>query len=392
MAKIKIYSPPIITAKGKIKLGHGANLVWCDILAKVFSEKGLPVEYSFPSWNHQGKMFDHFSDMEDSYEALNKIEYSLEQKLSFFGLERHNTYRDIDEESRRNSQEMFRELLRKGFIEPNTEGAYFLKINEIEKRTDLVSHIVGTNFYPKGGKGRMLDLIKTLNGSYPITKPRKFATPIPGDENSTHKINPIFDLAVSPLLFSQTPNDYSIDGLKTMLHGTFIPFVIYSGLFNIPFSKNVSFHGFALPDSQSLGNDLENFYQKNNSDILRGSSLLCTSSMEDTILNNIRLKKITKGTSKLVKLAWFFKNFKVPTDLHMAPSPQIKEEVLKMHHASAMNHTLEKVFSLSGQLGGNLLTEKDYMRYISVLNDSKIFFPSTFNKATNILMTANSTN
>ncbi len=391
MTRVKIYSPPIITAKGKVKLGHGANPVWCDILARTLSDKGFSTDYYFPSWNHQGKMFDHLASTNDQEKELERIESTLAQKLSLFGLGEHRAYRDTSAESRKNAQDKFGILLSKGFID-SERGEYFLRIDKIRKQTGLVSHIDGANFFPEGGKGRIMDLVKTLDGAYPITKLREFATPIPGDGNSAHRISPIFDLAVSPCMFSEGPVDYSIDGLKTMLHGTFVPFVIYSGLWDAPFSRNVALHGYLLTGSNSDVEDLSEFHRKTNSDVLRGSALLCTSSMEDSSADETRIKKVIKGSSKLIRLAWFFKNFEFPSSKFNRPSsPSIEEGIKKMRQALKMDEVIERTQDLSGRLGEKALTERDYGEYASLLNDSRAFFPLTYDRAVEILMKKNST-
>ncbi|MCL4381126.1 MAG: hypothetical protein M1331_01890 [Candidatus Marsarchaeota archaeon] len=386
MAIIKIYSPPIITAKEKVVLGHGANLVWCDVLSRSLIQKGLSVNYNFPSWNHQGKMFNYLAETDNLIEILHKKECSLQSKLSLFGLrEGYNIYRDTDQDSKKNAQDKFKKLVSRGFISKYNDK-YLLRIDLIKTHTDLINHIKSAKFFPKGSKERVLDLVRTLDGGYPITKPREFATTIPGDELSAFRINPIFDIAVSPLMFSEKSVDYSIDGLKTMLHGTFIPFVIYSGLYDIPFSKNVAVHGYLRTDPLSDAINLEDFHRKTSSDVLRGSSLLCVNSMEDTLLDQSQIKKIIKGTSKLIKLAWFFKRFNPPPILQGFQSALVETDILNMHQSSAINRILEQIYHLSRRLEKNQLEDNDYTNYISVLNDSQVFFPHTFEKAVKILM------
>ena len=388
MAKIKLYSPPIITAKRKLKLGHGANLVWCDILSRTFSRQGFSIDYHFPAWNHQGRMFDDLSKTNSLEKILDEIETTLEHKASLFKLEEHAPYTDTSEESRENAQDKFNKLKEKGFIKLE-QNSYFLRIDKIREETGLIEHINGTKFFPEGAKERLLDLIKTLNGAYPITKTRKFATPVPDDE-SAQKINPIFDLAVSPLLFSREPVDYSVDSLKTMLHGTFIPFVIWSGLYDIPFSKNVAVHGYLSADFESNGMTLDDFYKITNHDVLRGSALLCTSTMEDTKLNQSRIKKILKCTSKLVKIAWFFKNFGFHADLlNLQPSQLFNEGIQNLRHSLVMDKIIEKTFFFSKQLELGNLTEENYPEYVLLLNDSQAFFPSTYERAVEVLKKKN---
>src|SRR3989344_9330582 len=116
MAKIKLYSPPIITAKRKLKLGHGANLVWCDVLARVFSRQGFSIDYHFPAWNHQGKMFGDLSKTNSLEDTLKETETTLENKASLFRLEGYTPYKDTSEESRENARDKFNKLKEKGFI------------------------------------------------------------------------------------------------------------------------------------------------------------------------------------------------------------------------------------------------------------------------------------
>ncbi len=379
MTKIKLYSPPIITAKRKIKIGHGANLVWCDILARNFSRQGFSVNYHFPSWNHQGKMFDDLSKTDGLEKVLSEIERAFEDKVSLFKLKKYSPYKDTSKESRENTKDKFNILKEKGFVVFDN-GSYFIRIDKIKEETGLVDHIKSVEFFPKEAKKRILDLIKNLNGYYPITKQREFATSIPGDE-SNQKINPIFDLAVSPFLFSSEPVDYAIDGLKTMLHGIFIPFVIWSGLYDIPFSRKVAVHGYLLTDQ-----NLEDLTRKTNSDVLRGSALLCTNSVDDTKLDQSRIKKILKGTSKLIKLAWFFKDFQFHEDfICQQPSQNLNNCVQSMRHSLAMDNIIERTLSLSQQLELGKLTGKNYCEYASLLKDASDFFPSTYQRAVEIL-------
>jgi len=93
---MKIYSPALITAKEKVLVGHGANLVWCDILSRRSRQKGENIEYFFPSWNHQGKMFDDYN-REQFNDKIADLEDRLGTKLRLFGLtDGYRTYRDTD--------------------------------------------------------------------------------------------------------------------------------------------------------------------------------------------------------------------------------------------------------------------------------------------------------
>ena len=259
---MKLYSPALITSKGKITNGHGANLVWCDVLGRRQKQIGGSVEYFFPSWNHQGKRNGKIGQTIES--KLEIIEKELSEQLSLFGIDAHREYRDNSQESRKNSQKYFTILKERNFIEQ--EGyQYFLDIRRIVERTNF-SKILEEIKFAQGIqiKRRLSDLVHTVNGMYPISKPREFATDIPeGKGRNSQKINPIFDLAVSPLIFSEESVDYSVDGSRTLFHGTFLPLVIWAGLSNKPFSKNISIHGYAVGDSKM---DVNEFYR--NIDIL----------------------------------------------------------------------------------------------------------------------------
>ena len=88
---MKIYSPAIISAKGRIVVGHGSNLVWCDILGRRYRQKGQGVDYLFPSLNHHGKRFDSIDGRHIEYD-LKEMKKTLERKLGFFGIDNYQPY------------------------------------------------------------------------------------------------------------------------------------------------------------------------------------------------------------------------------------------------------------------------------------------------------------
>jgi hypothetical protein len=376
---MKIYSPALITAKGKVTVGHGANLVWCDILGRREKQIGRQVEYFFPSWNHQGKSLDGISrqTLED---RLMDSEESLRKQLNLFGIDEYVEYKDSNLESRKNAQKHFLILKDRRFIKQEGDQ-YFLEIGKIANSTNFFKILEKIRFAQGDQiRRRLIDLLYTLNGLYPISKPRRFATRILEEIESSQKINPVFDLAVSPLLFSEEPVDYSIDGSRTLLHGTFIPIVIWAGLFDKPFSRNISVHGYALGDSEM---DADKFYEKINagildSDIMRYCAIQCTDSFEDT---NVNLDNIIGARKLLYRALNLSKHILKHYGLQEKEScedERMKELVEDMHPSKAVSYFETEIFTASKEARNKgRIDKKDISRFLRNINGIRSIFPVT---------------
>jgi len=156
-------------------------------------------------------------------------------------------------------------LQKREFIVKNGEQ-YFLDIQKVLRGTNFFANLSKVKFYPdeQPRKG-LISLVNSINGFYPLTKPRKISTSIdPNNLEDIEKINPIFDLAVSPAFFSEQSLDYSIEGSRCLLHSTLFPLLVWSALFDRPFSKNICVHGFASKEGLT---DAEEFYSRINAGI-----------------------------------------------------------------------------------------------------------------------------
>ena len=376
---MKIYTPPIITAKGELTLGHGVNLVYCDVLGRAEKLRGKNSEIHLPGWNFHGRLFEKRVSGEKYYnEEINLLKEKLESKLIYFGLDDYETFSDIGEDSIKNTQESFLQLFNQGFVVAHRDGSYFLDMEEIIKRTELEEHLVETSYLPNEGavRPRMLNLLHSLRGNYPITKKRDFATQIPFEANPNQRINPIFDLAVSPLLLSSRSLDYSIDSPRTLLHGTFIPFVIWSALKDIPFSRNVYVHGYL-----SLGKDiqertLEEFGEKYGSDLCRYVSLSALRSIEDTTINKGGLHKGRKTLKKIINLGKFIK-------IH-SNALEKEDPIPKANYEENLPKILEEIsneaFAISRDVSNGNMDNNLIQRYIELLALSRPVFPETYNQ------------
>jgi len=384
---MKIYSPAIISAKEKVVVGHGSNLVWCDILGRRYRQKGQKVEYFFPSLNNHGKRFDGV-DRQHLDESLKEIRICLERKLGLFGIDSYQTYEDSNPDSERNTQKYFRILQNRTFIKQVGEQ-YFLDISRIIQGTDFIENLKKINFAPSGEvRKRLFDLTKTLSGLYPISKPRDFATEIPSFTNKHEKINPIFDLAVSPALFSEGSIDYAVDGSRTLLPGLFIPLAVWSGLFNRVFSKNICVHGYATNEGSR---DVEEFYKQIRtkliqSDILRYCALQCTDSFEDTGLNQDRILGAEKLLYRVLNLSKHILKHLGPQKREDNENEGLGEMIDKMNHIKALYSFESEMFAISGRTHhAGQIDKSDAREFLRSLNTMEPFFPITIKRTKEIV-------
>jgi len=384
---MKIYSPAFITTKGRLSVGHGANLVWCDVLGRRERQKGGYVEYFFPSWNHQGKRLDTFGK-QDLENKLKNMEEDFNRQLNLFGIEKYTEYRDTDSKSRENAKRYFIVLKEKKFIKYN-ECQYFLDIKEIVNRTNLLKILEEMRFAQGDQiRKRLVDLAYTLNGMYPISKKREFATEMPGESESSQKINPIFDLAVSPLLFSEESMDYSIDGSRTLLHGTFIPLLVWAGLFNKPFSKNISVHGYSLGDTEMA---VDKFYEKINadilnSDIMRYCAIRCTESFEDMEVNLDSISGGKKLLYRTLNLSKHILKHYGTQERETNEDEGIKEFIETMYPSKAISYFESEIFAISRNTHHKgRIDKEDVTRFLRNVNVIKSIFPITVKRIEEIV-------
>ncbi|MDK2907584.1 MAG: hypothetical protein PWQ87_42 [Candidatus Woesearchaeota archaeon] len=384
---MKLYSPPIISLKQKLVLGHGVNIVWNDVIGRYMRSKGEKIQYFYPSWNHQGKRADQLDSSELEKKIL-ALEQDMRRELSCFGIEESYTlYRDTDEISKKNSQKYFMQLIQRGFIVEHN-GEYLLDLSRIYTKTRIKEHLESVRYNPPHLKKRIFDLTKTLTGLYPISKRRRYATPIP---NSVFSINPIFDLAVSPALFSEEPVDYCIDGNRTLLRGTFIPFAIWSALFDKPFARNCCAHGFL-----NLTDGLENMKIEKikksigdpiiDSDVLRYCVLLPTNSLKDMIINQDTLMKGKKMIYRASNLAKYFVKHYGPQQNNQQGDEEIEKMIETMRIPFAMEIFRNRIYWLSKKIErGEKTTEDDIKEYQKLIKSISPIFPSTVKRIDEIL-------
>ncbi len=379
---MKIYTPPIITAKAKISYGHGVNLVFCDILARVDRNLGGKPQLFLPSWNNQGKRSENVSlDKTNTEKEINEIEKRLETSLKPFGLDTFPIYRDNSTSSRELSQKAFSTLQAKGFILRKEDGSYVLSIGKIVRDTDLRVHLERANYFPNhaGIKKRALDLITNLDGEYPIAKERTFATALPAEPDSPFKINPIFDLGVSPLLLSQESVDYSIDGSRTLLHGTIIPFIIWSGLKDVPFSRNVYVHGYAHLGKGIKDIPLDELAKKYGSDTVRFTLMSVTSSLEDKIIDEGVFHRGRKVVNKIKNLGKYFVSKNVNLDF-LWNNSQVLERYLHTIVSEVVEEISEETLKISADVSKNGASTTLIKRYSDLLVLSQPVLPSTYSE------------
>lgn len=378
----------MITAKGKITLGHGVNIVWCDVLGRrYYNQSNKKAEYFYPSFNHQGKRFDNLEKGETKIK-IESLEEDLTPKLNLFGIDVYTPFRDTDIQSRQNTQKHFLFLERQEYIK-KTDGRYWLDIPKIISRTNFANHINTINFYPNNqAKKRLEDLIKNINGCYPISKPRNFATEIEASKNSNQKINPIFDLAVSPLLLSQFPNDYAIECSRALLHGVFLPILIWSALFNKPFSKKIYIHGFVncagLMDISQFSNQINAGIL--NSDIIRYCAIQGTRSFEDVDFGLERIgeaKKVLYRTTNMAK--HILKHRGIQKELR-EENKEVGGVIDALCPALAIDLFKDEIIEISQRTRENtLITEQDLKKYLESINSISSLFPVTIKRVKEII-------
>ncbi|MEK9206942.1 MAG: hypothetical protein AAB922_00545, partial [Patescibacteria group bacterium] len=313
---------------------------------------------------------------------------NLKKKLGIFGIDQYEEYRDSDSKSRENAQKYFTILKERGFIK-HEDGQYFLDIEKITKETNFFKILEGIRFAQGNQiRKRLHNLSFTLNRMYPISKPREFATEIPLENRSYQKINPIFDLAVSPLLFSERTVDYSIDGSRTMLHGTFIPLVIWSGLFNRSFSKNISIHGYALGDSEM---DANKFYGRIdagmlNSDIMRYCAIRCTESFEDKEVNLENILGAKKLLYRALNLSKHILKHHGIQRRELSEEEELKDLVNGMNPSKAIRHFESEIFGTSRKTHHKgVVGRREAIIFLKSINVISSIFPITVRRIEEIV-------
>lgn len=384
---MKFYSPAIISSKQNLFFGHGVNVVWTDVIARHMQSKGEKIQYFCPSWNHQGKRVNNL-DKGELEQQIERLEKSMGRELACFGIaEAYTPYRDTNENSQQNAQKQFIRLLEKGFIVEQNE-AYFIDLSRIYTQTQMIEHLHSAKYSPTHLKRRMLDLTKTLTGLYPVSKKRRHATLIP---NSSESVNPIFDLAVSPALFSEESVNYCIDGCRTFPRGTFIPFVIWSALFDKPFALNLCAHGLL-----NLTGELENKgigeIKKSignlviDSDVLRYCALLPTNSLEDMEVNIDTLTKGKKMLYRTCNLAKHLVKHYGSQQNNQQGNEEIEKMIETMQITSAMENFRDRIYELSKKIErGYKATTEDVEEYLKIIKSISPVFPSTTRRIGEIL-------
>ena len=309
------------------------------------------------------------------------------RELNHFGIsDGYRPYRDTEEDSLENAQKYFHILLEIGFIIERGDE-HFLDLSKVYKETNLFKILEEIRYEPPHLKKRLIDLTKTLDGLYHVSKDRKYATSISG---SLRKINPIFDLAVSPILFSEDPVDYAIDGCRTLPRGTFFPIVVWASLFNKPFARNICAHGYLELEGYNglkisdIIKTIEN--PVIDSDVLRYCALLPTNSLEDT---QITPDTFTKGK----KIIYRASNLSKHLVKHYGPQ-RISEEgnedmdrmIEGMSIVDAINIFQKSVYKLSRKIEkGCKLDKADITQYLEMIKSISSVFPSTVNRIARIL-------
>jgi hypothetical protein len=382
---MKFYSPAIISSKQSLVFGHGVNIVWNDVIARHMQSKGQEIEYFFPSWNHQGKRVNHL-DKGELEQQVERLEKTMGEELACFGIEQYTPYRDTDKSSQQNAQKHFMQLQKEGFI-VEQNGEYFANLLKIYSQTQIIQNLESVRYHPTHLRKRMLDLTKTLTGFYPISKKRRHATPI---HNSFESINPIFDLAVSPALFSEESADYCIDGCKTLLRGTFFPFVIWSALFDKPFARNLCAHGLL-----HLAGGLENMKIEDikesvgnpfiDSDVLRYCALLSTNSLDDIEINPDTLTKGKKMIYRACNLAKHFVKHYGPQQ-NQQGNEEIEKMIETMQIIGAVENFRNGIYELSKKIErGGKINDEDIKKYLKMTKSIGPVFPLTSRRIGNII-------
>lgn len=352
---MKIYTPPIITAKCQINYGHGVNLVFCDVFGRIDGFVGRSTELSLPCWNNHGLRSEKIAESKLSIERdITQKEAELNEQLKYFGLKDYTYYRDNSESSKKLSQNAFECLLNQGFIKKDGQIGYVLMVPEIIKRTGLLSHLEGINVWPKkaGIEEKLNDLILKINGEYPMSKNRYFATQIPCEPDPSCKINPVFDLAISPLLLSDRSVDYAIDGSRTFLHGTFLPYLIWAAFNNKPFSRNIYIHGYSKLSSDLKELSLRQLTEEFGSDVLRFTLLTQAGRIDDKTHDRGLFKKGRIVRSKLLNIARFFYTRNINVDMTSLPLNELNRYESE-NISTLMEEICSEAIELSSELSKN---------------------------------------
>lgn len=384
---MKIYTPPIITGKDQITYGHGVNLVFCDTFARITELRGNIPELLLPCWNNNGLRSEKIAKSQLTIEKdVSELESKLNAELKYFGLKDYQYYRDNSEVSKNICQKAFTQLLNNGFIKKRENKDYVLLIPEIIKRTNLLSFFEEITFWPKAGmKEKLKDLISEINGEYALSKIRHFATQIPGEDDNTLKINPLFDLAVSPLILSDKTIDYSIDGSRTFLHGTFLPYLVWAALKDTPFSKNVYVHGYSKLSSDLKVLPLKELAKEFGTDVLRFALLTQAGRLEDKIHDRGLFQKGKIVRNKLTNIAKLFYLKNVNLDISSLPLEELNKFESE-NVSTLMEYICSESVELSSDLSKNSLPRHCYVdRYKKLATLVFPVMPMTMSEVKNIL-------
>lgn len=384
---MKFYSPAIITAKESVVFGHGTNIVWCDVIARHMASKGNKIDYFYPSWNHQGKRYDNLDEIEFKNQ-IEILEKTISNELESFGISKGYTpYRDTDNNSKENSYKYFKILIEQGFIQENKNG-HFLNLAKVYGNTSFLRNMDKVRYNPRHLKKRLIDLTQTLDKDYPISKIRKHATKI---NSSDRSINPIFDLGISPTLFSEDSIDYSIDGSRTLVRGTFIPMVLWSALFNKPFSRNICAHGY-LEISEEYKELRVSEYKEIvgnsviDSDVLRYCALLPTNSLEDIIIGSDTFKRGKKMLYRASNLSKHIIKHFGPQRISEEKDEKIDVGIEEMRITDSIDFFIRNIYELSHKIErGDKLEQEDINHYLRMVKSISCIFPSTINRIGKIL-------
>lgn len=212
-----------------------------------------------------------------------------------------------------------------------------------------------------------------------MSKPREFATCI--DVHESQRINPVFDLAISSSLLSPSPAVLSIDGSRTLLHGSFLPFVIWAALYNEPFAERLLVHGYIkLPDDQKYSP--KQFVEANGLDVLRYGLILASGSFEDYCFDHGAIIKARKIMNKVTNLAKYFGS--VASDYVMTDAT-IDKLLDSANFAGAVRYFGDRIIEISRAISQANGSNKSYDEYLRLINSASVIFPATVKKAKAIL-------
>lgn len=228
--EIKISSPPMYVS-GKFHLGHAMSYIIADVFRKYFQIKGKSKVLSCNDlWNAQGKPLEKNLILEGVLEneenfvkcSERNIKKANKNKRLLNLTEADSHYKDFSDSSRQFTREVLKDLIAKKYVISKGEELY-LDVKRIIYDKSVPERIEEIKVNSPFVRKELLKTTQQLSNTYPITKPRLFATKFSTDSKD-YTINPLFDLSLFGRLIGQSrdPLFMQINGPDVLVKSNYL--------------------------------------------------------------------------------------------------------------------------------------------------------------------------